>query len=236
MRPVDRGKAPSRYSQYADAKQDLANVLGTYCSYCERRIPTNLAVEHIQPKGIPKYAHLECEWTNLLLACVNCNSAKLATDVRTTEFLLPDRDNTFAAFEYLPTGEVILAQSLSATVRRMAQRTLDMTALNRAPESEFDEEVIFSALERIGQRVQAWTQANDALEDFTNGETTAKVIAREATATGHFSIWMKVFECQPTVRTALIVRFAGTARDCFDAKTAPISPRPKNGLSGSGKV
>lgn len=82
MRPVERGEAPietddqpRQYSKYQDARPDLISRLGKYCSYCERRIPTNLAVEHIQNKD--DRPDLEREWCNFLLGCVNCNSTKL---------------------------------------------------------------------------------------------------------------------------------------------------------------
>lgn len=72
---------PGDFADYDDAKPFLLARLGPFCSYCERRIPTNLAVEHIQPKGVPKYAPLEKTWDNFLLACVNCNSTKGDDDV-----------------------------------------------------------------------------------------------------------------------------------------------------------
>lgn len=62
MRPVRRGSSPiaNDFNRYEDAKTDLISRiskghlkerhLGSYCSYCERRIETNLAVEHIEPK------------------------------------------------------------------------------------------------------------------------------------------------------------------------------------------
>ncbi|MEM8995751.1 MAG: HNH endonuclease [Acidobacteriota bacterium] len=76
--PADGG-APEvvDFEDYADAKADLVSRLGLFCSYCERAINTNLAVEHIQPKkgdfGRPDLAG---RWENFLLACVNCNSTK----------------------------------------------------------------------------------------------------------------------------------------------------------------
>jgi 5-methylcytosine-specific restriction endonuclease McrA len=78
MRPIRRGLSPrtSDFEEYQSAQPYLAGRLDTYCSYCERRIATNLAVEHIQPKGRPAYANLIGRWDNFLLACVNCNSTK----------------------------------------------------------------------------------------------------------------------------------------------------------------
>ena len=66
MRVIDRGMSPlaADYENYRDAFPELVARLGFYCSYCERRIPTNLAVEHIQPKDHPTYKHLVGRWEN----------------------------------------------------------------------------------------------------------------------------------------------------------------------------
>ena len=100
MRPIRRGGSPrhSDFNNYKDAKAYLVSRLGSYCSYCERRIATMLAVEHIQPKDLPAYGHLTGRWENFLLGCVNCNSTKKDKDVQLDTILLPDRDNTFAVY------------------------------------------------------------------------------------------------------------------------------------------
>jgi 5-methylcytosine-specific restriction endonuclease McrA len=78
MRPVFRNASPQAddYDDYRHSFPELVGRIGMYCSYCERRIATNLAVEHIQPKSLPAYAHLAGRWNNFLLGCVNCNSTK----------------------------------------------------------------------------------------------------------------------------------------------------------------
>ncbi len=60
MRPIRRGASPrpGDFANYRDALPDLVSRLGRYCSYCERLIPVQLAVEHIQPKGLPAYQAL----------------------------------------------------------------------------------------------------------------------------------------------------------------------------------
>lgn len=236
MRPVNRGAAPALYTRYEHAKQDLVNRLGSYCSYCERRIPTLLAVEHIQPKGLPQFAHLECEWTNFLLGCVNCNSAKSGEEVECDAFLLPDRDNTFVAYVYDDLGTVTPNPVVGPVVGALAEALRDLTALNRMEHPHWDEAVAFSAIERVGQRVQAWLQAKEARADFEANRTWSGAIAREAAATGFFSIWMAAFEGIPEVRQALITAFPNTADECFDETTATISPRPANGLDFGGRV
>jgi len=236
MRPVNRGAAPAIYAHYENAKQDLVNRLGSYCSYCERRIPTLLAVEHIQPKGLAQYAHLECEWTNFLLGCVNCNSAKSNAAIECDSLLLPDRDNTFVAFIYDELGTVNPNPVVGPGIGALATALSDLTALNRMNHPNWDEAVAFSALERVGQRIQACLQAKEARADFDAGRAWAGAVAREAAATGFFSIWMTVFEGVPEVRQAIINTFPNTADECFDATTATISPRTANGLAFGGRV
>lgn len=236
MRPVDRGVAPQVFTNYQKAKPFLTNRLGAYCSFCERRIPTNLAVEHILPKNPPLgYAHLRNTWTNFLLACVNCNSSKGIQIINFATYLLPDRDNTFNNYEYLETGEV------EATgvdpVLTMAQNTLDLVSLNNYEHPNWDDTIMFSAIERFSQRVQAWVQAKEAKQDYDNGEVNVRRIVNEAASCGFFSIWMKAFEGAPAVRIALINAFAHTAQNCFDANGDPIIPRPGDAtLQNSGKA
>src|ERR1700730_16188143 len=100
MRPVERGTAPRVYTNYQDAGPDLQARLGDYCSYCERQIETNLAVEHVQPKD--SQTALRNTWTNFLLGCVHCNSSKGKQPVSVPDFLWPDLDNTLRAFDYEP--------------------------------------------------------------------------------------------------------------------------------------
>lgn len=235
MRPIDKGDSPQVFTNYQAAKQFLASRLGTYCSFCERRITTSLAVEHILPKdkNLP-YAHLENEWTNFLLSCSNCNSTKGTKILTLSDYLLPDRDNTFPYYEYLETGEVE-ASGVDTNIREMAQRTLDLVGLNNHNLSNSDGTLLFSELERYGQRIQAWVQAKGARTDYDRGEVNIQRIANEAAACGFFSIWMKAFEGVVVVRQALINAFGHTSTNCFDANTNPITPRPANTLENSGK-
>ncbi len=164
MRPINRGNSPQVYTDYKNAKPDLVDRLGTYCSFCERRIPTNLAVEHIFPKddNLP-YAHLRNEWNNFLLSCVNCNSAKGTQIISTSNYLLPDRDNTFPYFDYQENGMVeVFEGNYDDDIVEMAQKVISLVNLNLNNHPNWNDSIMFSAIERIGQRVQAWVQAKDA--------------------------------------------------------------------------
>lgn len=236
MRPVDRGIAPRVYANYKDADQDLKNRLGSYCSYCERRIATNLAVEHILPKD-PNlgFADLRNTWSNFLLACVNCNSAKLTKVITFNDYVLPDRDNTFECFEYLESG--IVEAKGSQQVCAITDNTITLVNLNKFEHPNWDEDVMFSAIERTSQRVQAWVQAKEARQDYDNGEVNVRRVVNEAASCGFFSIWMKAFQGIPAIRVALIEIFMNTALNCFDANGEAVTPRPNDPtLQNSGKV
>ncbi len=241
MRSVERENSPrpNDFSDYRGAFPFLAKRLGLFCSYCERPILTNLAVEHIQPKGLRQYSALIGRWDNFLLGCVNCNGAKTDKDVVLTKILLPDRDNTAAAFDYTPDGKVVPAAHLSPAQKKMAKAALALTGLDKTPRNAIDENGQLVALERVSQRMQAWGIAEESRKELVGSPTEAmrRQVVRTAVAQGFFSIWMKVFEGDIKTRKMLIKAFVGTAQTCFDPQTTkPISPRPSNGLAGGGKV
>jgi len=239
MRPIQRGNSPRTqdYVDYRDAFPDLVSRLGLYCSYCERRMKTNLAVEHIQPKGLPQYQVLEGRWDNFLLGCINCNSTKKDKDVVLTHVLLPDRDDTAAAYDYTDDGKVAPSQSLSPGLRRMAADTLALCGLDKEPSQLTDENGRFVAIDRFRQRREVWGIALESKNDLRQNPTDPmrRQIVRTALAEGLFSIWMQVFDDDPRMRQMLIDGFPGTARDCFDPNTRPVSPRPPNGLPHGSK-
>jgi uncharacterized protein (TIGR02646 family) len=217
----------------------LISRLGPFCSYCERRIPTNLAVEHIQPKSL--HPSLEGSWENFLLACVNCNSTKGDKPVDLAANLLPDRDNTAQAYHYTANGKVQVSTSCDAAAAAMAQATLALVGLDKNTHDFTDENSRLIATERVGQRRQAWSQANDCLEDLSaqpNNDTLRKRIASEAYQTGFFSVWMEVFRSDQDMRRRLLSWFEGTEESgCFDADTALVSPAPNpDGLLAGGKL
>lgn len=59
---------------WGDARSDLIQAIGAYCSYCGSPIYSHLAIEHRLPKNtFPLRAF---DYNNFLLACATCNSAK----------------------------------------------------------------------------------------------------------------------------------------------------------------
>lgn len=215
MRPVDRGAAPAVYARYQDAGPDLQARLGDYCSYCERQIETNLAVEHVQPKShVPA---LRTDWTNLLLGCVNCNSSKGDTPVNLPDYFWPDADNTLRAFDYVRGGMIRPHPALAPGLATKAQATISLTGLDRDPGNPGREPT--SADQRWLRRQQAWEKA-ERCRDILASQDTAHIrelIAEVAAGRGEFSIWWTVFVRDVGIRRRLREAFLGTHGGSFDA-------------------
>jgi len=244
MRPVRRGVSPQAidFLDYEEAKPHLVSRLGLYCSYCERRVVSNLAVEHIQPKGLPAYAALEGRWSNFLLACVNCNSTKSSKDVVLVDVFIPDRDNTFDAFNYLADGRIEVAVHLTPGQRDQAVRLLSLVGLDKPILVALDENGKQVALDRVAQRMEAWGLALEARSDVSANPGNLAVrngAIRTAKAAGFFSIWMTVFAGDVNMRNLLIDAFPGTrSSGCFHlATTLAFCPAPNpDHLSNGSKL
>ena len=167
MRPIEKGKINKTFTQYQDAKGDLINRLGEYCSYCERKLPASLAVEHVQPKSL--HPERSLEWDNFLLACVNCNSSKLAADIRLGDYLWPDRDNTFLAFVYRDNGIINVNNKLDVKQKKCAQNILDLAGLQKRPGVND----LKKSDMRWKHRLEAWDTATDSLDDLLGNDTEA---------------------------------------------------------------
>ena len=194
-----------------------------------------LHVEHIHPKGLPKYHDLIGRWDNFLLACATCNSAKSTFDVKLEETYLPDRDNTVVAFSYLPDGTIRPSGDHSVSFE-IAERTLALTGLSRPFPLRR------TAKELLEQRMQTWLQALDAKADIAihiENISLRRQIVATAVACGHFSIWMTVFADDADMRNQLVDAFPGT-RDsgCFALSNGTtVSPAPNpDKLPHGGKV
>ncbi|MFK0209200.1 HNH endonuclease [Agrobacterium sp. NPDC090283] len=241
MRPVQRGASTQAtdFDPYGDARDPLRGRLGPYCSFCERRVDASLAVEHIQPKGLPAYAHLKGRWTNFLLACANCNATKGTKDFLLSEVLLPDRDNTFHAFVYTADGAVSVRPGLSPAQEDAAQKTLEMVGLDKDGYEYLDDNGKQVVVDRISKRKEVWSAALNTCEDAAASglnERRLKTLSDFAQASGCFSVWMTVFEGMNDVRVRLIEDHPGTVGSgCFDLATgAYISPHPNTDVLASG--
>lgn len=243
MRPIRRRTSPivGDYPNYKSAQSALVGRLGLFCSYCERRIVTVLAVEHIQPKDLPAYQHLIGRWDNFLLACVNCNSTKKDKNVVLAEIFLPDRDNTFLAFTYSQDGKVI-PNPAYPLAKTMAENTIALVGLDKKLSICVDQNGKLIAIDRLAQRMEAWLIAEESKKEVLANPNVAALkrqVVKTALGYGFFSIWMEVFSSDANMRTQLIDAFSGTRESaCFHATTSmAVSPGPNlDQLPFGGKI
>lgn len=221
IRPVDKGIAPADYADYKDAGADLISRVGEYCSYCERKIETHLAVEHIQPKLF--HPRLRNSWGNFLLACVHCNSIKGKRDIVRDEYFWPDRDNTLLVVEYRKGGLVRPHRRLNCKNRVRAKATIALTGLDRTPGKHGREPT--GSDKRWLKRQQTWQLAEDAngrLQGQVDNTSLREQIVDTAVSRGMFSIWWTVFAGDVDMRRRLREAFAGTHSASFDVDENPV--------------
>lgn len=205
MRPVDKGSHPEengkrvKFNSYQDAAPYLKERLGRFCSYCERDIPAGLAVEHKIPKSHD--SALEKEWDNLLLACLNCNSSKGKKLIEHDECLWPDKDDTFSAFTYKPSGAIEVSTKLDSSQQKKARALLALVELNKAPSSTDN---------RYERRYQQWGKAKITQTQFQNMPNDLKNKFLHLIVTEGYSIWATVFRSDPVILDVLAKKFPGT--------------------------
>jgi hypothetical protein len=106
MRPVKRGSVPANpitggrisFKEHGDAKPELLQRIGRYCSYCEKPLTQLIDVEHILPKT--HFPQLKTNWHNFLISCRVCNDIKGHSKIKRKDFYWSDVDNTFRILEY----------------------------------------------------------------------------------------------------------------------------------------
>lgn len=229
MRPVDRGPALVSYVRYGDAKPDLIDRLGSYCSYCERRKdPQDLHVEHIYPKAKTAHPNLERSWRNFLLACSSCNAYK-ATYLGNgrqrgllRRHLWPHIDNTFSAFIYHDDGRMSPSGSLSPQLSKLAMATIDLIGALKSPAVVQRYRDLGISYDGISKRQQAWAIAKEALDVYEKNPTNGvlNLVVKQCLAAGYFSIWMRVFRGHSVVCRALCDE-CHVASVCFDTNGRP---------------
>jgi uncharacterized protein (TIGR02646 family) len=218
IRPLDSQGLPKIFGEYQQARGDLIDRLGEYCSYCEMHLDASLAVEHVQPKSL--YPKLELEWDNFLLACVNCNSTKKDKDINLGDCYWADTDNTFHAFIYSEDGLVQPNPFLAEEAKAKAQLTLELLGLHR----HLINDARRSDRRQINRR-EKWLKAKTALGrlQIRNTPEMREQIVDTAKESGFWSVWMTVFKDEPDMLQRFIAEFPGTCRNCFDVEGKPMS-------------
>jgi uncharacterized protein (TIGR02646 family) len=215
MRPVNKKANNKNYRNYQDAKPDLIDEIGEYCSYCEVELKVGLAVEHLQPESLKP--ELSLKWDNFLLSCGSCNSSKGAKDIEPEDFLWPHKNNTFNAFIYTPGGEIGINKDLNELKYKKAAKTLELLGLNkRNAKNKYNK--------RHSNRIGAWTKACYSYKRLQQNDSPQlrEEIIEHALDKGYWSIWMTVFKEDIDMRRRFIKEFKGTCKECFDQRTEPV--------------
>lgn len=222
--PVDDAGDPKVFADYKEARDDLIDRMGDFCSYCEVALHSTIDVEHVLPKSLNPA--LELTWTNFLLACTNCNSIKGNQVVDLADFYWPDQDNTLRAFVYEQDEPPRISGDAGVDSVK-AQSTLELTGLDRAP----GHPRLSNRDRRWQKRFEAWSIAliakgNLGLADSIPMRETIVLLAR---GIGFWSVWLAAFHDDVDMRRRFIQGLPGTANDCFDVDTN-VLPRPGGAL------
>ncbi len=218
MRPIDKNlytKNQATYNPYGNAKDDLFEAIGEYCTFCERRGHSSaLDVEHIEHVEKNKKNPKEFEWNNFLLACKNCNSCKLTKEI--IGILLPHKDNTYELFDYLESGFIQYHPSLSEEKKKQAVALINLTRLDRVKYRKGYNTTVYSGNDTLwSDRKKAWTLAQRYLKKYQLNDCDIETIKDLALESGFWSIWMRAFESFPEVQKELINSFKGTRKEFF---------------------
>lgn len=201
MRSVERGPWPTEnggrrvsFARYGTRKSSAGGEDGEYCSYCER--PGDLHVEHVVLNSVP--GELETEWSDFLLACVNCSSRKPNGNGSRDRYLWPDKDDTFGAFVYRSDGRMSVDDGLPQRDHGKTSAPFELVGLG-AGGTRTDR--------RRHRRHQAWDQAVEVRKPI-RGENSG--VLAVALGTGLFSVWMAMFYDDDDMRRRLAEAFPGT--------------------------
>lgn len=244
MRPIDRGPVPSVngapkvVSDYKSWRADLINRIGSYCCFCNIPLTDSIQVEHVIAQDLN--AALALDWNNMLLACGPCNRSKSNQPCPPDTHYLPQFHNTHLAFQasnVLPhprlanTDVVYLAYRGAPAKQLKANNTIELCKLNQDTTRMVAQATDLRWKYRLGTLSQSIIVRSfwDQLDPNLQGEFIDSLIVI-VEGKGFWSIWFEAFADVPPVRQALVERFPGTARSCFDATYIPIPRNPLDPL------
>ncbi len=221
MRPVTKGAVPQDengaeivFKEYARSRRYLIDRIGEYCSYCERKIQANLAVEHVQPKD--SNPELALSWDNFLLGCTNCNSTKGDKEVVIKNFVWPDIDDTFNYFSYDDSGVVKVDEEiLDPDLRKRIDETIKLVGLQKSSPKLGTADWEKASDRRNEHRRKAYMNSMRYRETYRKASEAEKnlmldLIKTVVVADGFWTIWMKAFRDFPEMTDSLKVCLPGT--------------------------
>ena len=149
VRPTD--------SRWRDFQSELSQRFDSTCGYCERQCKGE--VDHFRPKS--RFPESVYEWSNWILACHDCNLAKLDKwpedgYIDPCTKMASERPESYFTFD-TKTGQVIPIEDL------------DQSRLDRA--QEIIEDLNLNALHHLDKRVALLRVMTEAIPDDPREET-----------------------------------------------------------------
>ena len=204
----------TKFKEYQHARRYLIDKIGEYCSYCEQKIVTSLAVEQVKTKSTNK--NLELSWSNFLLGCTNCNSTKSDKEIELNDYLWVDLDNTYNIFAYDKTSLVSVSNRIiDINLITKAQKSIELVGLDKKPSNQGTIEWKEASDKRFEHRIQAFIDSKDHVKSYSIANQSVRIqllpfIKTIVVNQGFWSIWMRAFENFPEVQKELITSFKGT--------------------------
>ena len=217
MRSVDKGKSPEiTFKRYRDAEPYLEKRIGPYCSFREMSIRHVPEIEHKEAKSKGGDILL---WENFLLSCKYCNTRKGVIVKRGDlhQYLWPDMDDTFHAFNYdgeLPKLDTEYLNKKGDDSYQKALNLFELVKLDNRPVLGAKDKRFFARMEARNYAVRSregWLR----MKNQEDRDTYLESIIMTAKSIGFFSVWMCVFADIEVVRSGLINNFAGTKKEYF---------------------
>lgn len=248
MRPVVKSTKnnahgiPQEYIPWGNAKKDLIEEIGSYCSYCEKKVNrSSIHVEHICGKKVKNqagqliYDNLKYQWNNFLLACCNCNSVKGNKDIASTNPFLPHLNNLVHFIEVRNTGLIAIKNGVTGNNLNRTKAFINLVGLDREP-SHVD---YSDGDDRWEERLEAVDLAKRYFDKYnsTPRKTDVETIIKLAREKGFFSVWYYQFlGTNNDIVEALInglamngntiIPFKGTHANSFQAPNFSTVERP----------
>jgi uncharacterized protein (TIGR02646 family) len=232
---LDAQGNPQEYKPWGDAKNDLVDEIGAYCSYCEKKVnPASLHVEHVRAKSLLRYANLKYRWDNFLLTCSNCNGIKGSKDIADTNPFLPHVNNLLHFLEVIDGGLIKIKDGVEGENLERTRAFIELVGLDREPTHKN-----YSLKDdRWESRLDTKNVAQRYYDKYTAtpASTDVETIVDLAKAYGFFAVWYYQFlgfnEVLDalingvTVNDAILKPFAGTDVNSFDAQNFTTLERP----------
>lgn len=232
---------PLEYKPWGKAKSDLINEIGSFCSYCEKKVNrSSLHIEHIKGKnvknnaGVLIYDGLKYRWDNFLIACCNCNSVKANKDIALTNPFLPHQNNLLHFIEIGTGGIIKIKNGVTGNNHTRTTAFINLVGLDREPShpnySENDD--------RWENRLEVLDLAKRQFDKYTSipKQTDLESIICLAKEKGFFSVWYYQFLGHNEVIDALIngstfsglniEPFKGTHKASFETANYTTLQRP----------